>query len=227
LRGSGQGRHFIVTAAHILKTDEDDPLSPDIDLTTIAYPTGRSNASLHTLGLFDIHRPSPPSYVDVTVLELKEPQTVMTLTTGWRFLTFDEVAPFPYNARFILSGFPLEGVRWDGQNVGQNFLTLTTDLLHYVPQVRVPEPATDRFFYLQDEGQLLDGTWRSIPKLQGLSGASLWAYVEPNGLWSASKALKIVAVQSSYLKGKWMRCTDWEAVRYILRQSQLGFQSPP
>jgi hypothetical protein len=41
-----EDRYFIVTAAHILKTDVDDPSSADIDLTGIAYPTGRFNAQL-------------------------------------------------------------------------------------------------------------------------------------------------------------------------------------
>jgi hypothetical protein len=59
----------------------------------------------------------------------------------------------------------------------------------------------------------LDGSLRDIPKLQGLSGGSLWAYTEPPGFWSTSKAMKIVAVQSSHLRGKWIRCTDWSVAR--------------
>ncbi|MEA3031935.1 MAG: hypothetical protein QOG13_3260 [Sphingomonadales bacterium] len=223
-----EGRYFIVTAAHILKVDEDDPGSADIDLTGIAFPTGRGRQeTLITLGSFTVHRPAPPSRVDVVVLELQDSETIATLKKGWRFLCFDAVAPFPFNARFILSGFPLEGATWDGQNVGQNFLTLATDPLHYVPKVKYPEPSIDRFFYLEDKGQLLDGSLREIPKLQGLSGASLWAYAEPAGLWSPATALKVVAVQSSYSRGKWIRCADWEAVRYIFNKPEIGFQTPP
>jgi hypothetical protein len=222
-----EDRYFIVTAAHILKVDEDDPTSADIELTGIAFPTGRSRATLVTLGTFVVHRPAPPSRVDVVVLELQDGEAIAALKKGWRFLGFDAVAPFPFNARFILSGFPLAGATWDGQNVGQNFLTLATDPLHYVPKVKHPEPAVDRFFYLEDKGQLLNGSFREIPELKGLSGGSLWAYAESAGLWSPATALKIVAVQSSYSRGKWIRCADWKAVRYIFNKPEIGFQTPP
>lgn len=222
-----EGRHFIVTAAHILKVDERNPASADIDLTGIAFPTGRTDATLLTLGSFDVLRPDPSSHVDVVVLELKDEDAIRHLNSGWRFLDFGAVAAFPFNARFILSGFPLEGASWDGQSVGQNFLMLSTDALHYVPDVEHYEPLIDRFFHLEKEGELLDGSKRAIPRLQGLSGASLWAYVEPSGLWSPSAALKVVAVQNSARHGEWIRCADWEAVRHIFRKPEIGFVSPP
>ncbi|MEH3159902.1 MAG: hypothetical protein PGN08_13810 [Sphingomonas taxi] len=118
-------------------------------------------------------------------------------------------------------------VKWDGENVGQNFLTLSTDLLHYVPDVKFLDRAVDRFFHLQEDGQLLDGSWRKIPALPGLSGASLWTLGEPEGLWAPSKVLKIVAVQSSYSPGRWFRCVDWEAVRQIFARPEIGFSIPP
>lgn len=222
-----EDRYFIITAAHILKSDPDNPCSQDIDLTAIAYPTRKIDAKLMTLGPFEVYRPQPPSRVDVVVLELKDRETISALNKAWRFLGFDKVAPFPFNARFLLSGYPVEGVSWDGQKVGQNFLSITTDALDHVPSVQFPEPTVDRFFYLEDEGQLPDGSSRKLPALQGLSGASLWAYNEPTGIWDASKAMKIVGVQSSYLRGQWFRCVDWCAVRHILRTPIVGFQSPP
>lgn len=224
-----EDRHFIVTAAHILKTDADDLSSADRDLSSIAYPTGRSAAQLLTLGPITVYRPAPPSRVDVVVLELRDTETVKVIGRNWIFLTLQATGSLPFNARFVLSGYPLEGTRWDGRDVGQSFLTLTTDPLHYVPEVQYPEPTVDRFFYLQDEGELLDGSTRKIPKLQGLSGASLWAYTEPSPseLWTPQKTLRIVGVQSSYSRGKWFRCTDWEAVRVVLRDSEVGLRSPP
>lgn len=222
-----ENRYFIVTAAHILKADQDNPTSADIDLSGIAIPTCRANATLVTLGNFEIFRPDASSHVDVTVFELKTQETIDHLKKGWKFLDFDAVAPLPFNARFILSGFPLEGASWDGERVGQNFLMLSTDPLHYVPAVKFPETSVDRFFLLGKEGTLLDGSIREIPRLQGLSGASLWAYSEPMGFWSPQAALKVVAVQNSAKHGEWIRCADWDAVRYIFRQPNVGFASPP
>lgn len=222
-----EGRHFIVTAAHIFKVDPNDPGSEGILLTDVAVPDGRESATIFTLGSFDIHRPDRSSRVDVMVLELKDQATIAKLESGWRFLEFDSVGQFPFNARFILSGYPFEGHNWDGENLGQNFLKLSTDPLPFVPNVDFPEPSVDRFFHLEKDGQLLDGSTRKIPRLQGLSGASLWAYSEPSGIWSASVALKVVAVQSSAKHGEWIRCADWDAVRYIFRKPQIGFLSPP
>jgi hypothetical protein len=232
IRGTGtlfthEERYFIVTAAHIFKEDEDDPSSADIDLTEVACPTGLVDAKLRRLGKFSLYRPPSPSRVDAAIVELHDGETIETLKNGWQFLALDAVAPFPFNARFMVTGFLYEGVKWDGNNVGQRFLKLTTDPLHYVPETAFPEPSVDRFFYLQDQAPRPDGSWRDIPKLQGLSGGSLWAYTEPPGLWSASKAVKIVAVQSSYLRGKWIRCTDWSAVRSIFREPEIGFHTPP
>lgn len=123
------------------------------------------------------------------------------------------------------SGYPWEGAKIIGDNIRQRFLKITTDPLHYVPAVQFPDPTSDRFFYLQKEGQLLDGSLREIPNLQGMSGASLWASSEPAELWTPSKALKVVAVQSSFKRGEWFRCTDWAAIIHLFRR--IGFKSPP
>jgi hypothetical protein len=119
------------------------------------------------LVLSTFYRPDPSSRVDVMVLELKDQVTIAKLKSGWRFLEFGAVGPFPFNARFILSGFPYEGHKWDGENLGQSFLMLSTDPLHYVPDVDFPQPSVDRFFYLERNGQLLDGSTREIPRLGG------------------------------------------------------------
>ena len=222
-----EGRHFIMTAAHILKVDHNNPESDDIDLAGIAVPNGRSHATIFTLGSFTVHRPASPSRVDVVVLELLDAKSVNTLKRGWRFLGFDAAGPFPTGARFILAGFPKAGATWDGKNVGQNFLMLATDELTHTPRLKDLEPTVDRFFHLEEEGELLDGSLRTIPELNGMSGASVWAYTEPSGLWSPSAALKAVAVQCSYSPGRWFRCVDWAAVRYILNKPEIGFRSPP
>ena len=100
-----EGRHFVVTAAHILKVDHNNPDSDDIDLTGIAVPNGRSRATIFTLGSFTVHRPAPPSRVDVAVLELLDADSIAKLKRGWSFLGFDAAGPFPTGARFISQGF--------------------------------------------------------------------------------------------------------------------------
>ena len=217
-----EGKHFIVTAAHILKVDHEDPESEDIDLTGIAVPDGRTHATIFTLGSLNVHRPAPPSRVDVAVLELLDPQSIAVLKGGWRFLTLDVARSVPTEARYILAGFPKAGATWDGKNVGQNFLMLATDKLPRIPKLQDLDPSVDLFFHLEEEGELLDGSRRKIPELNGMSGASVWAYTEPSGLWTPSAALSVVAVQCSYSPGRWFRCVDWAAVRYILNKPEFS-----
>lgn len=219
-----QGRSFIVTAAHILKKDEKDLYSPDIDLTSIAVPTGTLRASLHTLGPFQLFRPHPPSHIDVVVIELLSPDVVAMLEAGWHFLDLSQVASAASAERFILSGFLVDGATFDGKNVGQKMLRLSTDRLHYVPEVDHPEPSVDQFYYLQESGELSDRRMAEIPSLKGMSGASIWSYAEPQEgkLWDVSTALKVVAVQGSAKKRRWFRGADWKAVAAILSSPDVG-----
>jgi hypothetical protein len=224
-----EGRAFLVTAAHILKTNPDDLESDDIEFTAIAIPSRPVNATLQTLGTFDVLRPKPPSKVDVAVLELKTSETIEMLRTGWGFLEFDRVGPASTSDRFILSGYLLEGARFDGINVGQAMLALRTDRLDYTPDVGDPDPTADQFYYLQSDGELIDGSKRTIPGLKGLSGASIWSYTDlrTSPLWEPSKALHVVAVQSTYKRGTWFRGVDWAAVKTILRRPEVGLRNPP
>jgi hypothetical protein len=218
-------RYFIVTAAHILKEDEDDPSSVDIDLTAVAYPTGLLNAKPRTLGNFSLHRPGSPSRVDVAILELHDAETIETLKTGWRFLDLDAVAPFPFNARFVVTGFLHEGVKWDGNNVGQRFLKLTTDPLHYVPEtagtgrassgsvhgppVRVPGPHQGQ----PDKDHLLDGTGFCLFTKRLEQGVFLWPpSVKPD------ETLSLTSAQlSSLIEG-----VDWRALEQRWRPAIAG-----
>lgn len=219
-----QGRSFIVTAAHILKVDDKDLYSANVDLEAIAVPTGPSRATLHTLGTFDLYRPEPPSHIDVVVIELRTPEVVTMLEAGWHFLDLAQVASAEDAERFVLSGFLVDGARFESNNVGQKMLRLSTDRLHYLPDVAHPEPSVDQFYYLQDTGELPDGTMAQIPSLKGMSGASIWSYAEPREgkVWELSTALKVIAVQGAAKAKHWFRGADWKAVAAILSDPKVG-----
>jgi len=223
-----EGRVFLVTAAHLLHEDGDFSL-PTIDFTAIAFPSQPIDASLQTLGSFIILRPAAPSQIDVAVLELQDAETIRQLEIGWGFLGLDQASRSIIGDRYVLSGFPLQSVRLENDCIQQAFLTLYTDALPHAPSVRNPMPGVDRFFYLQNEGFTVDGQSRPIPRLQGLSGASIWSIALPDekSVWHPSTALQVVAVQSSALRGAWFRGVDWEAVRVILRRPEVGLTNPP
>jgi hypothetical protein len=232
-----ENRCFIVTADHIFREDEDDPNSPLIDMTTVGVPAdprpaGSGAAPIVTLGNHHVYRIKPPVLADVIVIELLDPNTIATLKTGWSFLPFAQAEEVTdADDRFVISGFMGEGIRFNEatNKVGQSMLNLETDYLHYTPNVQDPVPQFDLFFYVQADMTNVDGTQRTVTTLKGLSGGPIWAVREiaETELWAPSKAMKIVAIQSSQLRGEWSRGFRWSAVRQILRDSNVGFQNPP
>lgn len=222
------GRVFVVTAAHVLLTDPYDPSSPQIDLEKIAFPSQLRGAWLHTLGEMEVLRPKPPSHVDVALLELKSAEVIELLEQGWGFLGLEQVGPPAPGDRFMVGGYPEEYARPVGNSILQSFLSVATDPLHYVPLVKHPQPLLDLFFHLEDEGEQVGGGRREIPSLKGMSGASIWAYAPPSAgsAWTAAKALKVYAVQSSARRGAWFRGVDWGAVIVLLKDPSLGLRHP-
>ena len=235
-------RYFIVTAAHILKEDPDDFNSPGIDLTAIAYPSrlqsAASNtfhpaassalrpAALNTLGPFEVFRPKMPFKTDVAVLELKSSSTIAVLKEGWGFLTLRNVGTPDSCANFILAGYLFEGATFKAGIVTQKVLSIQTSLLDYLPEVEFPEPGIDQFYYLPENLEAGDPP-QKVTSLKGLSGASIWAYVNftpSSALWDASLALQVIGVQSSAKIGCWFRGVDWAVVKSILRNDDVGIR---
>lgn len=234
-----EDRYFIVTADHIFRSNVDDPNSPLIDMTTVGVPTdprpaGAGAAPIVTLGNHHVYRLTPPVLIDVIVLELLDPRTIATLQEGWSFLPLSQAEDVSIDDdRFVITGFMGQGMKFDVEQnrVGQAMLNLETDYLHYTPQVQDPVPEFDLFFYLQPDITNVDGTRQTVTTLKGLSGGPIWAVrgMNDGGFWMPSKAMKIVAIQSSELQSResWSRGFRWSAVQEILRQPHVGLQSPP
>lgn len=234
-----ESRYFIVTADHIFRKDIDDADSELIDMTTVGVPTdprpvGAGTAPIVTLGNHNVFRLTRPVLIDVIVVELLDPQTIKTLKAGWSFLPFSQAEDVAStDDRFVITGFMGQGLRFDPvtNQVGQALLNLETDYLDYTPEVKDPVPQLDLFFYLQADITNVDGTRRKVDTLKGLSGGPIWAVrdVATNEVWLPSKAMKIVAIQSSELQSreKWSRGFRWAAVQKILRQPVVALANPP
>ena len=234
-----EDRYFIVTADHIFREDEDDPNSPLIDMTTVGVPVepraaGTGAAAIKALGNHNVYRITRPVLIDVIVIELLEPEIIATLKAGWSFLPFAQAEDVDTaDDRFVITGFMGQDLRFDDATnvVSQAMLNLETDYLHYTPAVKDPVPDFDLFFYLQADMTNVDGTRRTVTTLKGLSGGPIWVVrdIAKDDLWLPSKAMKIVAIQSSEFRGeeKWSRGFRWSAVKQILRQPEVGLQDPP
>lgn len=233
-----EGRCFLITADHILRRDENNSSSPLMRMEDVAVPdaprssAGGQPADLITLGSITSYRLPLPVSADVIVVELHDQVVIDTLSQGWAFMPLSETdALLPTDDRFVIAGFLGQGLRFENGVISQAMLNLETDYHHTVPSVKEPAPGLDLFFYLQRDCITVDGEPRRVDSLRGLSGGSIWALREvPSGdLWEPSKAMKIVAIQSTEFQHReqWARGVNWDAVRSILRSAQVGFVSPP
>jgi hypothetical protein len=79
----------------------------------------------------------------------------------------------------------------------------------------------DLFFEYTGRASTIDGKTVTTPHLGGTSGASVWECREltGGGIWTPERALKIVGVQSAFVRGRYFRAKSWEAVLQLLRQA--------
>jgi hypothetical protein len=147
----------------------------------------------------------------------------------YRSLTLDNVlTPATTDAgssAFVLSGFPAEVVDAERRSdverprIFETFL-YPKDLAEADPP---PDPPLDpaHHFLLSNLGEGRDpktGEVKPWPKLQGISGCSAWMLVEPadKGVWAPERQLKIAGMETSALKGKWLRCTRWVSIAELI-----------
>lgn len=242
-----EGRLFVVTALHIVKTNKDDLTSSNVDFGDVAFPDAPGDrVPLWTMGNVRVWPPVFPD-IDVVVLEVMGDRARCALRTKWRPLALRRAGRWLAGARFVLAGTPTELTRSEGlatgQHVVQRPLAIFTDELAEVPKVDAPSPrGWDRFLLLERNGDFLreepdvyslpaeTGTIEEVPELRGLSGAAIWCYSVPkeSGLLIAGRdRLAPVAVECSVLAGKWIRGTDWDAVQAIMRAPGFGLAEPP
>ncbi len=115
--------------------------------------------------------------------------------------------PSPHD--FLLYGYPGERVRREGDDLIAEPLMMHTVVLPGEPRdLKRAKTAQDLFLaWRGDAGQ----------DLRGISGAPVWAVADPEGgVWSPNRAMKLIAVEVSVLRGEWIRSTLWGVVDHII-----------
>lgn len=117
---------------------------------------------------------------------------------------------------------PSERAKPFGSLIAGSLVTAYTERLPEVPEgAAIPVNSDlDLFFNYDVEALDVEGNPIATPHLRGTSGASVWAYREPEDMrvWSPESCLKIVGVQSSFLRGRYFRAKSWAAVMETMRQ---------
>lgn len=227
LQGTGtllnvHGRVFLVTARHVL--DNIDPL-------IFAFPANAQRGSIHTLGIRQILKPRD-FRIDVAAIELQDPEVLELVRSNWRTLTLANVAsPSQTTAdqAVLVAGFPAALTKPKDGWLSGALVSTYTQRIPLVPEEMRDSyvngdyphnPDFDLYYDHNIEGTDLDGKLVATPKLEGVSGASIWEFVPQSGLlWTAESGARVVGIQSSYLRGKYLRAVNWKAVALVLDQS--------
>lgn len=205
---------LLVTAKHLFE---------NLDLRTLAFPGTPLTSDVWTLG--GVHRLEPlEEYFDVSILSIESAETAKVLRAGWRPVSLDSVASPSDSAVFVLSGFPGDLTAPTPEYLTGKMLSIYTDRLPSVPQ-NATAPVysdVDLFFLCDDSAETLDGKPQKLPRLQGTSGAGIWEIAElgERELWTPDRALRLVAVQSTYRPLQYFRGKSWKVVANVLQKSE-------
>lgn len=204
-------RLFLVTSDHVLE-------GTAIDKIVVPH-RHEGKADLITLGNVRVTRPAD-SFLDVAVLEIRGEKSAAKLREGWNVVSKEMIADCPEGGSFLLLGYPSQL---------RNHQPLTADVEHPPFTIltsrirRTPEEALDNqdrepvfsdvdlFFSHQLKGRDDDGSVKDLPRLNGMSGCTVWSYIpsDSHKLWTPETHLRAVGIQSGVLAGSYIRAKSW------------------
>lgn len=201
---------FIITAGHIF--DGSDVAG------RLSYPDGREEGGVYTLGRFHASRPED-GCEDVAIIQLLENKTIDRLSAGWSFLPLESVALPNNEGTFFLAAYPAELGWADEDGVAGGYIRIYSEQKSapsYIPDHR---EGLDLYFEYRRSGRRDDGSpWRT-PDLRGSSGGGVWQHQpDSDGLWTPTRATKVVAVQSQFRHSEYFRAKSWIAVARLFRR---------
>jgi hypothetical protein len=207
-------RHFLISAAHIL-----DDHSPE----QWSFGTTPSRGIIMTFGRGEFYKPTDTA-VDVCIVELKDKDAVAELEKGWRFLTLDNVwIPDLSADDILLCGFPSAKSTFDGESLHGRLILVRSKLFDRPPDIKDSEPVKKGVdFFIQFDNPVNELTGENVSQLDigGVSGSSIWAYKrggwERRAIWSSELSLRVIGVQSAYLKNEYLRGKSWGTVLSLL-----------
>lgn len=207
-------RRFLVSAAHILDS------APPEDW---AFGTAPSGGAIKTFGVAEFYRATDPA-ADICLVELKDEKAIVDLERAWRFLTLENVwLPDLSSDAVLLCGFPSVKTTFDGGKLIGRLLLVRSKLLDAPPDIGNARPVKKGIdFFIGFESSLNELTGENVSTLdiQGVSGSSLWAYRkrgwDQSTVWSPEHVLKVIGVQSAYVKNNYLRGKSWGVVLALM-----------
>ncbi len=206
---SHQDRHFIITAAHLF---DDDKTIGKIALENLAGPNTRAHGIPTSLGQIEIYKSQrAPFDYDMAIIELLNEEKITAIANEWRFLSVKDLGMPSDEPLFCLGGYPRDIQSQRGNTTHGPMFVVRTLRLREIPEsaIRPVDLKCDFFSEYNPQGfvRQLGNKEMPSPALKGVSGGSLFQYDDTTtGLWSTSKTMKLVGIQSSASSEKrWFR----------------------
>ena len=205
-----EDRLFLITACHVFDERR--------DFVEFAYPTHPINGGVSTFGSFNLMRPTD-ELIDIAIAELTDERTKEILSANWQVCTLSDVCAPPSTGSFIVVGHPasmIEATR-DGLNSRAVFVKTTRIEAHSALEYKA-RPEFELFLAFGKMATSESGAQIDTPRMNGVSGASVWVVVESAGIaWSPASILRVVGVLWSVDRSRFMRATDWRAIARALQ----------
>jgi hypothetical protein len=206
VQGSGvlykaRGKHMLVTATHVADSFIEGKLQ-------LGLPAGKALAE--PVG----HIALPAHSGDVSVIVLPEPYVEVINGCGyWDFVDGDADIDREHDnySEYVILGYPTAANRVGDSHVDGTSLSIHTRL-YEGPTDGVASSAEPREWDVLFSWPPM-GVKEQTP---GISGGGVWGIRETNELWTPSRALRPVAVETSVVPGRWIRATAWDAVRLLI-----------
>jgi hypothetical protein len=201
---------WLVTAAHVIPDEE--------QLRELCIPMATAEKFL-TLGNCILGRPNNTHLdLDVAIVLIQDTEFQRLVRQNWRVLDESNTTRFdPTVSTYVVAGYPLETLAKTRMNWLASFTQVYTnpypggvdDADHPMLRLNYSRSAPD------SSGKLV-GT----PRLNGVSGASIWALTNdnPGDLWTPSKILKVVAIQVSFKHDAYIGAEWWTLLKEVLRR---------
>lgn len=217
-----RGRYFLISAAHIFE---------DFDPEQVGVPAitddGR-RAFLTLNGCRRYYWDDPDFVFDVTAVELPQGSLLASLQRTYQFLGPASVGRQGERfEQYVIVGYPVAAAVTSPGHIEPRAVKITT-----IPFAGLA-PAnfrSDREFLLSyaERGWTPEGGLQDSLPLPGVSGAAVWGVMGPRhvtGIWSATRAVRVVGVQHAYLSTSYIRCRQWWLVARLLEQIDPGIGS--
>lgn len=205
--------YYLITACHVADAIRENK---------VGVPSTPRNSEIWTLGNGEL---TYSQKADVAVFRIGSADSQKKLLAGWTFLTPDFVwtGAIPDDCSFLLYGFPSELGKMKGGTLHSPPASFVTTRFQGTPtgfgdpyDPNIDVILTHKAVGLSDQS----GTVVDVPNLPGVSGCPVWAVApvesNPNNIWVAKNNARISAIETSYVKGSWIRARRWSIVQKIL-----------